>query len=62
MTEVEAVARALHDASTEKARAESAHVVPWEGIAPHWRQIHMHSTAPAIRALDEHRAAEGMLL
>jgi head-tail adaptor len=54
--------RAEIDASTEKARMESAHVVSWEHLSPHWRQIHLRSAAAAVRAVDEHRTAEGMLL
>jgi len=45
---VEHVARAIFDASTEKARRESAHVATWETVAEYWRVVHRTAIA-AVR-------------
>lgn len=50
---VERVARAIFDASTEKARRENAHAARWETLPPYWRDVHRKSARAAIAAVRE---------
>lgn len=50
---VEHVARAIFDATTAKARRESAHVAKWEALPPYWREVHRALARAAIVAMRE---------